>query len=498
MEMRRFSRSAALIAFSFLGPAFPQGRPAGPQGPYLPRWESLQAHRDPEWFRDAKFGIYTHWGPITVATEPAPAEMEWYGQQMYLPKHPAFLYHRQRFGDQNTVGYKDVIPHFKAEKFDAGAWADLFVRAGAKFAGPVAVHHDNFALWDSSVTRWNSKAMGPRRDITGELEKAIRKRGLRFLTTFHHGFAWRYFEPAYQYDARDPQYSDLYGEPHAKGAPPSEPYLNKWLAMVDEVLARYRPDLIWFDFELGRVIPPQYQQLMFAHVYNWADGQKREIGVAHKHPEIRQHTGLLDFERGREDRLTEYPWLTDTSVGPWFHHNILPYRTVNDLIDVLVDIVSKNGCMLLNVGPRADGTIPPAAREMLLAMGRWLQVNGEAIYGTRPWTAFGEGPTKNTGGGFSERKDKQYTSEDIRFTVKGPALYAIALDWPASGTLVIRSLARAPVTGVTLLGNSGKLEWSQAPSGLTVKLPASRPCEHAFTLKIAGKGLTRFKPAQSL
>ncbi len=459
------------------------------QGPYQPAWDSLKAHRDPEWFRDAKFGIYTHWGPITVATEAAPAAMEWYGQQLYLPKHAAFPYHRQRFGDQHKAGYKDVIPHFTAEKFDAEAWAELFARSGAKFAGPVAIHHDNYALWDSAVTRWNSKAIGPKCDITGELEKAIRKRGMKFITTFHHGFAWRYFEPSYEYDAKDPQYSDLYGEPHEKDAPPSDKFLKNWLALVDEVLAKYRPDLIWFDFELGRVIPQPYQQLMFAHLYNWAAAQKREIGVAHKHREIHEHTGLLDFERGREDRLTEYPWLTDTALGPWFHHDVLPYRTVNELVDILVDIVSKNGCLLLNVGPRADGTIPQAGQEMLLAMGRWLKVNGEAIYGTRPWKVYGEGPTRNAGGGFSERKDQPFTAEDIRFTKKGDSLYAIALDWPANGTLIVKSLGGLKVKSVSLIGHEGKLEWSQTPAGLSVKLPAERPCEHAFALKIKGPRL---------
>ena len=185
------------------------------KGPFKSDWNSLKAHKDPEWFRDAKFGIYTHWGPITVATEPAPSDMEWYGRQLYETNHPAFKYHQQKFGNQKTVGYKDVIPHFTAEKFNAEEWAELFARSGAKFAGPVAIHHDNFANWDSSLTRWNSMTLGPHRDITGELEKALRKRGLKFFTSFHHGFAWEYFEPAFAFDAADSQWSDLYTEPHA-------------------------------------------------------------------------------------------------------------------------------------------------------------------------------------------------------------------------------------------------------------------------------------------
>lgn len=476
--------------------AAPAAAGQGTAGPFQPDWESLKAHPVPEWFRDAKFGIYTHWGPVTAGCEEAPSGMEWYGRQMYDEKHPAFKYHQQKFGDQKTVGYKDVIPHFRAEKFDAEAWADLFARAGARFAGPVAVHHDNFAMWDSAVTRWNSMAMGPKRDITGELQKAIRAKGLKFITTFHHGFAWRYYEPAYKFDAADPQFSDLYGEPHAPGAPPSPKYLDKWLAMVDEAVGKYRPDLIWFDFELGTLIPDEYRRQMFAHYYNWAARDGREVGVAHKHREIHQYTGILDFERGREDRLTEYPWLTDTSIGPWFHHNAIGYRPVDQLVDVLVDIVSKNGCMLLNVGPQADGRIPDKAQAILLAIGGWLKVNGEAIYGTRPWAVYGEGPTRGgKRGGFSEGKDRPFTARDIRFTTKGGVLYAIALAWPEDGQLLLKSLAppadppAGKIARVELLGAKGDLKWARGPEGLAVTLPAEKPCDYAVALRITGENL---------
>lgn len=461
-------------------------------GPYRPEWTSLKAHKDPEWFRDAKFGIYTHWGPVSIGAEGGPGGVQWYGKNMYEPKSPTFEYHRRKYGDQKEVGYKDMIPKFTAEKFDAGDWAELFAKSGARFAGPVAIHHDNFAMWDSRVTRWNSVAMGPRRDITGELEKAIRARGLRFITTFHHGFAWQYFEPAFKFDGADPRNADLYTEPHEPKSPPSRGFLDTWLAMVTEVLYRYQPDLIWFDFELEAVITPEYQRRMFAATYNWAEAQRREIGVAHKHRNIHEHTGILDFERGREDRLVPYPWLTDTSVGPWFHQESEKFKTEDQLVDVLVDIVAKNGCMLLNVGPRADGTIPDEGRRLLLGMGDWLRVNGEAIFGTRPWTVYGEGPTRQAkGGGFSERADRDFTPEDIRFTTKGDALYAIALGWPADGRVLVRSLASVAgkVARVRLLGHAGDLEWSQGEEGLLVRMPAQRPAEHALALEVRGEGL---------
>jgi alpha-L-fucosidase len=356
---------------------------------YQPDWDSLKAHRNPEWFRNAKLGIYTHWGPVTYVAEDAPASMESYGNQMYVEKHAEFGYHKQRFGDRKTVGYKDAIPKFTAPKFNADEWAD--------------------------------------------------------------------YDPADAFDAADGKNADLYGNPHEKGMPPNERFLKQWLAMVDEVLAKYKLDLTWFDFELHRVIPVEYQRLMFAHTINWAAKEHREIGVAHKFREIHQYTGILDFERGREDKVTDYAWLTD--------------------------IVSKNGCLLLNVGPHADGSIPPKAREMPIQLGDWMKVNGEAIYGTRPWKIYGEGPTRNSGGGFSERKDRPYTAEDIRFTTKDGNLYAIALDWPASGKLLIRSVD-GNVSRVSLLGSSDALKWARSAEGLAIELPAHKPGDYAFVFKI--------------
>ncbi len=470
---------------------------SGAQDVYQSTWESVaQYDQAPEWFQDAKFGIYTHWGPVTVGAENGPSGVQWYGRSMYQKSGPTFKYHAEKYGDQNEVGYKDMIAKFNPQQFDAEAWAELFAASGARFAGPVAIHHDNYAMWDSAFTRWDSMDCPPKRDFTAELEKAVRKRGMKFITTFHHAFSWEYFDLAYVYDGVDPRYVDLYGEQHKPGDPPAERYLRTWLNMVNEVVDKYEPDLIWFDFGLGKLIPESYQIRIFADYYNRAARQKRQVGVAHKHWNIHEHAGIIDFERGRLDRATEYPWLTDTSVGPWFHQKSHAYKSPNQLIDVLVDIVSKNGCMLLNVGPTAEGAIPSAAQDLLRAIGQWLEINGEAIFATRPWLIHGEGPTRmEKTGGFSENQDQGYTSEDIRYTRSkdGKTLYAMVLGWP--GTEVILSYMdvkrQAPNARITLLDKSQNVPYrinamGQPVLDLSDIRMQSLEGKHAYAFRLEG------------
>lgn len=469
------------------------------EGPYQANWESLSKHNAPEWFQDAKFGIYTHWGPVTVGSEDAErGRVQWYGMGMYQPHDRAFQFHREKFGDQKQFGYKDVVMRFTAKKFDADRWAELFAASGAKFAGPVVIHHDNYAMWDSAVTQWDSMDKGPQRDITGELEKAIRARGMKFIATFHHAFSWRYFEPSYKFDGADGKYADLYCEPHEPEAPPTPRFLNQWLAKINEVVQAYEPDLIWFDFGLGsrNCVTLEYRQRMFADYYNWAARHERQVGVAHKHWDIHEHTGIIDFERGRLDYLPKFPWLTDTSVGPWFHQKSSRFKTVDQLVDVLVDIVSKNGCMLLNVGPTAAGEIPPEAEALLRGMGKWLDLHGEAIFGTRPWLVYGEGPTRMAAsGGFSERDDFGYTGQDIRYTQSkdGDALYAIVLG-RREGDVTLTSVQvdhAADSATAQCLGSDGRLAHRvNQDKQLVLRLPRLTdqplPGDHALVIKLTG------------
>ena len=465
-----------------------------PEEKYEPSWESLKQHSTPEWFKDAKFGIYFHWGVYSV---PAYRD-EWYPRGMYAAfsdEDKQKQYHKEHFGDPSEFGYKDFIPLFKAEKFDADEWAELFKKAGAKFAGPVAEHHDGFAMWDSELTEWDAADMGPKRDITGELARAVRKQGMKFITSFHHAYNWKYYETSYKgdYDTKNPKYAGTYGlypEPHEPGAPESEEFLKDWEAKVREVIEKYEPDFLWFDMGWGESTFEAYKKSLLAYYYNKAEEWGREVVVSYKSRALPLGVGVLDFESGKLETLSPFVWLTDTSMDKrsWSYRQNPDYKPVNTLVDNLVDRVSKNGNTLLNIGPRPDGTIPEEVKERLLGIGKWLEVNGEAIYGTRPWISYGEGPTKMKGGTSWERKKNgsDYTARDIRFTTKENNLYAIVLDWPGE-QVTIESLGvlwESEIKSIEMLGISEELEWSLTDEGLTIKTPDTKPCEYAYTFKI--------------
>jgi len=467
---------------------------------YEATWESLKQHDTPQWLRDAKFGIYTHWGIYCYSATRGNAT--WNSNAAYFrPESGAAKDFYEKFGELTPeFGYKDLIPKFTAENFNAEEWADLFAKSGAKFAGPVAEHHDGFAMWDTKYSDWNAAKMGPKRDIVGELEKAIKAKNMKFVTAFHHAASWTFF-PTWDKtkDCSNPEFSGLYGPVHEKGAVPNKEFLDEWYGKLIEVVDKYDPDFMWFDFALDR-IREDYVKNYVAYYYNKAIERGKDVVISYKGHDLPPGVALLDHELGQEPELTHYDWITDTSIddqGAWGFIEGLKYKSVDRLVDNLVDRVSKNGYLLMNIGPKWDGTIPEGAKKGLLGMGKWLDVNGESIYGTSSWVKYGEGPTSvelNRGNAGFNESDVVYTNKDIRYSVKGNILYATVLAWPEDDVL-ISSLVPAnnagfhiypeEIASVTMLGDGKELDWELVKGeGLKISPPGTKPCEHAFVFKI--------------
>jgi alpha-L-fucosidase len=476
---------------------------------YEPTWQSLKKHETPQWLRDGKFGIYTHWGIYCYTATRGNATWNIHAAYMDPESEEAQDFYEKYGKITPEFGYKDLIPKFTGENFDAEEWADLFARSGAMFAGPVAEHHDGFAMWDTKYSEWNAAKMGPKRDVVGELEKAIKAKGMKFVTAFHHAANWFFF-PTWDIstDAANPAYSGLYGQIREEDEPyPNEEFLEEWHGKLVEVVDKYDPDFIWFDFALD-IIREDYVKDFVAYYYNKAEENSKDVIISYKHHDLPPGVGLYDLELGQEPRLTHYEWITDTSIddqGAWGYIPNLNYKSVDRLVDNLVDRVSKNGYLLLNIGPKWDGTIPEDAKRSLLGIGEWLEINGEAIYGTTSWVKYGEGPTSlelsEEGDAMFNESEVKYTAEDIRFTVKDNILYAIVLDWPGE-EVTIKSLVPYKINGdvydgywlypdeiesITMLGDGNQLDYTIGEDGLRIKTPETRPCEHAFTFKIVRK-----------
>lgn len=468
---------------------------------FEPTWESLKRYQVPGWYENAKLGVFVHWGIYSV-----PAfDNEWYSRNMYQPGSVAFEHHRKTWGDQTIFGYKDFIPHFTGAHFDADAWLSLFKRAGARYLVPVAEHHDGFAMYDSALNGWNAARMGPRRDVLGELKQAADAHGLNLGVSNHHAENWWFFDGGRRFpsDVQDDRNAGLYGpavqSPNAAKFPspawdstdwqpePSAEYLDDWLARCREQVEKFEPKLFYFDWWIEQQVFEPYLREFAAYYYNRVpDGV-----LTYKRGAFPEGTAVYDVERGKLGSIRHMHWQTDTSLSykSWCHIEDDEFKQPVTLIHDLADIVSKNGNLLINVGPRADGTIPDEAQHLLNELGTWLDRNGEAIYDTRVWERFGEGDTAQAAGDFREREYQPYTARDIRFTVKDSALYAIMLGWPGAQALV-RSLTPdvLPAGGikrVQMLGSGAPLNWSQDERGLTVEMPLVPPCDYAYTLKVS-------------
>jgi alpha-L-fucosidase len=465
----------------------------GRTGPFRPDWDSLNKYKVPDWYQDAKFGIFLHWGLYSV---PAFGN-EWYPRNMYREGTPEFKHQVALHGPQSVFGYKDFLPSFQAEKFDPNAWADLFRKAGARYVIPVAEHHDGFAMYNSDLSDWCAAKMGPKRDVVGDLEKAVRAAGLHFGASTHRAEHYFFMNGgrAFDSDVNDPQFAAFYGPAHRGPSDkdhfdghPDSAYLDDWLARTTEIVSKYHPEVVWFDWWIEKKEFAPYLQRFAAFYYNDAARRGSAAAINYKNHAFPDSAAVLDIERGQLDAARPFFWQTDTSISvkSWGYIEGDTFRSPESLISQLVDIVSKNGALLLNVGPKSDGTIPEEAQEILLSMGRWLSTNGEAIYGTRPWKISGEGPTKVVAGSFNDTATKPYSSQDIRFTARGKVLYAIVLAPPVSGGVTIQSLAgRTDIKKVELLGSSAKLKWTRDATGLKIELPAQRNDKFPFAFKIS-------------
>lgn len=472
-------------------------------GPFRADAASIKTYQAPDWFRDAKFGIWSHWGPQSV-----PKAGDWYARNMYIYGTGQYKHHLEHYGHPSKFGYKDIIPLWKAEKFDPEALMALYKKAGARYFVSMGVHHDNFDLWDSRYHEWNAVKTGPKRDIVGDWKKAAVKAGLRFGVSEHLGASYGWFAPSHgydqawpmlgvDYDGADPKYTSLYHRAHNQPYRSSSTWYTtdtrfqqEWYNRITDLVTRYQPDLLYSD---GGIPFGTVGRTLVANFYNAniaSHGGKLEAVYNHKEigsGEFIREAGVQDVERGVMDRINPLPWQTDTSIGDWFYSEGYKYKTTSEVVHMLADIVSKNGNLLLNVVQYPDGSLPPEPMRFLQEMTEWMAVNGEAIYGTRPWKTFGEGPTKASSGHFKE--DTAYTPQDIRFTTKAGAIYAITLGTPAA-TVRIQSLGRKAgleprtVKAVTLLGSATPLRWEQTDEALTIQLPASLPSQMASSFRV--------------
>ncbi|HKG50344.1 MAG TPA: alpha-L-fucosidase [Actinomycetales bacterium] len=453
------------------------------RGPFDATWESLKKYTPPRWYQDAKFGIFLHWGVYSV-----PAfRNEWYSRNMYLEGTPEYEHHVATYGPHAEFGYKDFIPDFTMRDFDPEQWASLFRRAGAQFVVPVAEHHDGFAMYDTARSRWKASAMGPGRDVFGDLCEAVRRSWMVPGASSHRAEHWFFMNGGARFDSDvlDPALQDFYGPAQREETAPNEQFLEDWLLRTVELIDAYRPQVLWFDWWIEQPAFEPYLRRLAAYYYNRAAEWQREVVLNYKWNSFAEGSAVYDIERGTTGEIRPAVWQNDTSVSrtAWCWVEGHEYKSVAELVAELADVVSKNGVLLLNVGPTAQGTIADPEQRLLEGIGAWLTRNGEAIYGTRPWVVSGEGPTPTAAGSFTDASAPQYTGADMRFTtrtdVTGDYLYAILLRRPDTDVATIesfgsgRGLLNRAIRGVSVLGEAGPVQWELDTSALRVQLPAA-------------------------
>ena len=479
-------------------------------GPFKGTRESLKEWQVPAWYRDAKFGIWAHWGP-----QSAPEYGDWYARNMYIQGNRQYEYHVKTYGHPSKFGFKDVIPTWKADRFDPDYLMGLYQKAGAKYFCSMAVHHDGFDLWKSAhQPRWNSVVAGPKKDIVGLFKKAAAKHGLRFAVSEHLAPSYHWFSTSHTsdktgplagvpYDGADPAYADLYHE-----LPADYPYgqqisdrqaPDRWklhyFKRIKDLVDNYEPDLLYTD---GDIFFEEYGLALVANHYNTSakrhGGRVEAVYTSKLARDCETGTCVLDLERGVAGGIPANPWQTDTCIGDWHYNKEAKYKSPKRVIDMLVDIVSRNGNLMLNFPLPNSGALDDQELKILDEITRWMAVNSEGIYATRPWKIFGEGPVASAppsgrGARFNEAGRQDLTAEEVRFTSRGSTLYAFVMGWPDKQAVIkplatTSSVAQMKVGNVAMLGFNGKLKWNQDEKGLTVQLPDRKPCDHAIALKI--------------
>lgn len=494
-------------------------RAAGPQleiaaGPFQGTRESLKDYQVPAWYRDAKFGIWAHWGPQSAAEAG-----DWYARNMYIQGSRQYEYHVKTYGHPTKFGFKDVIPTWKAARFDPDHLMQLYQKAGAKYFCSMGVHHDGFDLWKSAYQpRWNAVAAGPKIDVVGMWKKAAAKHGLKFAVSEHLAPSFYWFATSHTsdktgplagvpYDGTDPAYADLYHElpqdfnPAAipNGWTPNVPDSWKlhYFKRIKDLVDNYQPDLLYTD---GGIFYEEYGLALVANHYNvnakHHGGHCEAVYTSKTPKDCETGTCVLDLERGVASGIPANPWQTDTCIGEWHYRRDIKYKTPKRVIDMLVDIVSRNGNLMLNFPLPNSGELDAEELKIVDEITRWMAVNSEGIYATRPWKIYGDGPVASApaaaggrGNPFNETRRKDFTADEVRFTTKGNTLYAFVMGWPERQAIVkplatTSSVAQLKVRHVELLGFQGKVKWTQDEKGLTVDMPEQKPSDHAITLKI--------------
>jgi alpha-L-fucosidase len=534
------------LAGLYLSPLLAQknffSAPSVHKGPFEPTWDSLCKYQVPDWFRDAKFGMWAHWGP-----QCEPEAGDWYARSMYQEDSWQYKFHVEKYGHPSKFGFKDVINVWKADKWNPEELVNLYKDSGAKYFMAMANHHDNLDLYDSKYQpNWNSVKVGPKKDIIAGWEKAARKAGLPFAVSVHAAHAWTWYETSQRSDKNgalagvpydgnltkadgkgtwweglDPQ--ELYAQNHPlsknssdnvgihsqwnweDGASiPSKEYIESFHNRTIDLIDKYNPDLVYFDDTAFPLWPISDAGLRIAaHMYNKSLRKNKTVQavITGKILDEQQKKAMVwDIEKGQSNSIEPLPWQTDTCIGNWHYdrgvYKDKRYKSAKTVIHTLIDVVSKNGNLMLNIPVRGDGSIDELERAIVAEIGVWMKLNSNSIYGTRPWKIFGEGPQQESAGaltaqGFNEGKGKPYTSEDIRFVQKDKILFATVMAWPESGTAIIKSLGKSnphhteTIRQIRLVSTGEKLKFKQNSDALEVYFPNQKPeASYANALEI--------------